>query len=387
MYQGSALHGRFLRGLAKSPDGTAVRACDGELTYAQLHDRTLSWAGTLLARTAGRPTAIGVLAGKGTDAYTGILAALYTGITMVPLQPVFSAARTAQMVEAAAVDALIADSGSAEALTALRAEGIDLPVVTLSEVEGALRPDPAHRLPRPLPVEDTDVAYVLFTSGSTGKPKGVPVTHANADYYFRLLDERYEFGPEDSFSQFFALNFDCAVFDLFCAWGCGGTLVSVTTRAMRDLPTFVRENGITVWFSTPSTITFARKLGGLHDLTGLRLSLFAGEAITCQDAASWSAAAPNATVENIYGPTELTITVTRHVWTETSRRIAVNGIVPIGQVHAGHDWLLLDADGAVTAAEGELCIAGPQLTAGYLDPAQDEGRFIDRGGVRFYRTG
>ncbi|WP_462188554.1 hypothetical protein [Frankia sp. CcWB2] len=37
--------------------------------------------------------------------------------------------------------------------------------------------------------------------------------------------------------------------------------------------------------------------------------------------------------------------------------------------------------------EGELCIAGPQLTPGYLDPADDRGRFFERDGRRWYRTG
>ncbi|GAA3094375.1 hypothetical protein GCM10017687_00950 [Streptomyces echinatus] len=45
-------------------------------------------------------------------------------------------------------------------------------------------------------------------------------------------------------------------------------------------------------------------------------------------------------------------------------------------------------DGApATGDEGELCVAGPQLTPGYLDPADDTGRFLERDGHRFYRTG
>ena len=64
-------------------------------------------------------------------------------------------------------------------------------------------------------------------------------------------------------------------------------------------------------------------------------------------------------------------------------RVAVNGVVPIGEVHAGHDYVLLDGDDA----EGELCIAGPQMTPGYLDPADERGRFLERDGKRFYRTG
>ncbi|NYS19658.1 AMP-binding protein [Streptomyces sp. SJ1-7] len=405
-----ALHHRFLRGLARSPYGTAVSAAGTTLTYRELHDQALTWAGSLLARLPAPPKAVGVLVGKGVEAYTGILACLYTGVTMVPLQPGFPALRTRQMIEAAGVEALIVDTASAPALERLRAEGVDLPVlmpgapgtgggpttspdstrdITPNTAQDTV-PDPASRLAEPRPVAADDVAYVLFTSGSTGRPKGVPVTHANTAHYFGLLDARYDFGPQDVFSQNFDLNFDCAMFDLFCAWGAGGTLLAVTPDAYLGLPAFVAEHGVTVWFSTPSAIALVRRTGGLAPgaMPSVRWSFFAGEAVTCQDAQDWQAAAPGAAVENLYGPTELTITVTRHRWSpEHSPRIAVAGVMPIGEVHAGHAWLLLGADGTPDGKEGELCVAGPQLTAGYLDAADDTGRFLERDGERFYRTG
>lgn len=65
----------------------------------------------------------------------------------------------------------------------------------------------------------------------------------------------------------------------------------------------------------------------------------------------------------------------------------MNGLVPIGSVHGGHDHILVAPDGQVAEAEGELCITGPQMTAGYLDPADDEGRFLPYDGRTWYRTG
>ncbi|WP_406092345.1 AMP-binding protein [Streptomyces sp. NBC_01013] len=388
-----ALYDRFLRGLALSPRGVAIRVGEDSLTYRELYDRALTWAGSLLAALPERPAAVGVLAGKGLDAYTGILACLFTGVPMVPLQPSFPVLRTLQMLEAAGVEALIVDGEATTALEKLRAEGVALPALlegATDHADGVIAPDPAARLARPHAVAPDDIAYVLFTSGSTGRPKGVPVTHANGAHYFGLLDERYDFGPHDVFSQNFDLNFDCAMFDLFCAWGAGGTLVAVPAGAYRDLPAFVAQQGITVWFSTPSVISLIRRTDQLADgaLATLRWSFFAGEAVTCQDVTDWQRAATGSVIENLYGPTELTITISRHRWSpETSPGIAVAGVVPIGPVHAGHEWMLLGAGGEPDPVEGELCVAGPQLTAGYLDPADDAGRFLDRDGVRYYRTG
>ncbi|WP_327066360.1 AMP-binding protein [Kitasatospora sp. NBC_01302] len=383
-----ALSGRFLRGLAKSADRPALLAGGVSLTYQELHERALLLAGSLLAHLPSRPAAIGVLAGKGPSAYASVLAGLYTGITMVPLQPAFPAARTRQMIEASGVGALIADDGSLPALVGLREEGVDLPVLFApgGQPQPAVPLAAGSALSAPVPVRGEDTAYVLFTSGSTGRPKGVPVTHANTHHYFGLLDERYDFGPEDVFSQNFDLNFDCAMFDLFCAWGAGGTLVVPPPQAYRDMPGFIADQGLTVWFSTPSAIALVRRMGGLGpaSMPSLRWSFFAGEALSCQDAGDWLAAAPESTLENLYGPTELTITVAAHRWAGED---ALNDMVPIGSVHGGHQVLLLDPSGEDSAVEGELCIAGPQLTAGYLDPGDDAGRFFDRGGRRYYRTG
>ncbi|QDY75209.1 AMP-binding protein [Streptomyces qinzhouensis] len=375
---GNGLHERFLRGLALSPGGTAVCVDGTSVTYEELHGLALRRAGALAALAGAGPQRVAVLADKGVSAYAGILAALYAGAAVVPLSPRFPAGRTRSMLEAAGVGAVVADGAGRAALAAA---GLDLPVLD----EGASAP----ALTAPVAVRPSDVAYVLFTSGSTGRPKGVPVTHGANLHYFRLLDERYDFGPGDVFSQYFGLNFDCAMFELFGAWGHGAVLQAVPPAAHRDLPAFVTERGMTVWFSVPGAIAFTRRMGGLAPgaMPTLRWSLFAGEALLCPDAADWQAAAPRSRVENLYGPTELTITVAGHRWSpKASARRAVNGVVPIGRLHAGHELLLLDGE-EESAVEGDLCVSGPQSTSGYLDAGDDAGRFFERHGRRWYRTG
>jgi amino acid adenylation domain-containing protein len=387
--RGGALYGRFLRGLDTSPTRTALRVGTDLLTYEEIHHRALLWAGSLLAATREPPAAVGVLAGKeGVDAYVAILAALYTGAAVVPLHPDFPRDRTRAMLAAAGVSALVGDGNAAE-----RVAG-DLPVLALGTggLELAAPVPVSHRdaLAEPRPVRPGDPAFVLFTSGSTGRPKGVPVSHGSTHHYFAHVDRHYDFGPEDIFSQTFDLNFDCAVFDLFAAWGAGASVHAVPAYAYRDLPEFVAERAMTVWFSTPSAIALVGRLGGLapEGMPTLRWSLFAGEALRQRDAERWQAAAPVSTVENIYGPTELTITITGHRWSPAdSPALCVNGLVPIGTVHTGHREVLLDHTDTATETEGELCIAGPQLTAGYLDPADGAGRFLERDGATWYRTG
>ena len=276
----------------------------------------------------------------------------------------------------------------------LEAAGIDFPHLVLP-VE---RPIPEAMAPltelggdSALPeILAEDFATILFTSGSTGRPKGVPVLHRNVDHYLRHVRDRYGFASDDVFSQTFDPTFDLAMFDMFAAWGAGGTLVSTPSTALVALGDFVTRNGITVWFSSPSAIALFRRTGRLAPgvLSTLRWSLFCGEPLLRQDATDWQSAAPNSTVENLYGPTELTISCSVHRWLPaTSPERCVNDIVPIGTMHAGLRYLLLDEEGRPATGTGELCVTGAQMFSGYLDPADDTGRFIEHAGARWYRTG
>src|SRR6185437_10387539 len=106
-------------------------------------------------------------------------------------------------------------------------------------------------------------------------------------------------------------------------------------------------------------------------------SLFAGEQLTLEQARCWQAAAPNSVLENIYGPTELTITCVgyRLPADPASWPVTSNGTVPIGQVYPHLEGMVTD--------DGELCIRGSQRFDGYLNPADNEGRFL----ADWYRTG
>ncbi len=374
------LHEWFGRGLALDPAATALRIGAKNFTYLRLHERALALAGDLVAMTGGRPRRVGLLAARSEQAYAGVLAAGYAGAAVVPLNPEFPAERTRRMIAAAGLDALIADARGLTVLPELADELGSAPVVT----EPVCPP-----LDRPRQVAPDDIAYILFTSGSTGRPKGVPVRHSNVHAYLRFVHARYAFGRDDVFSQTFDLTFDLAMFDLFTAWGCGGTLVCVPSAALAALQEFIGHHGITVWFSSPSVISLARRRGlAPGSLPSLRLSLFCGEPLLRHDAMDWQAAASRSRLENLYGPTELTISCTAYRWDPAAGHDpCVNDIVPIGTMHPGLRYLLLGADDRPDPVTGELCVTGTQLFPGYLDPADDLGRFTEHDGLRWYRTG
>nr|AEB33694.1 ATP-dependent adenylase [Streptomyces coeruleorubidus]AFK26598.1 meta-tyrosine adenylyltransferase [Streptomyces coeruleorubidus] len=382
---------RFLRGLELSPDGPAVRIGSDVVTYRQVHNTALHWAESLMAN--GSPGSVGVLAGKSRTSYVGLLAVLYAGATVVPLQPNFPAALTRRMIKVAGVDTLIADERGLEVLPEITDQETAVRVLDTGGFADRFPTIPVTSHPEisePVRVAPSDPAYILFTSGSTGTPKGVPISHGGFAHYFEQLDKRCDFRPDDVFAQTYDLNFDPGIHDVFAAWGAGAMMQAVPLSAYRDLPAYLAEHGVTVWHSTPSGIWMAREMGGLEKgaLPGLRWSFFGGEALRCQDVADWLAAAPGSKLENLYGPTEFSIGICWHRWSgEESERRGVNGTVPIGKVHDGNDFRLVTEQGEESSVEGELWITGPQMASGYLDPADDEGRFVDFAGRRWYRTG
>jgi len=244
-------------------------------------------------------------------------------------------------------------------------------------------------------VDPNGMAYLLFTSGSTGEPKGVMVAHRNVTHFVDCMVERYGITEHDRFSQTFDLTFDLSAFDMFVAWA-RGACVCVPTAGQKMLPgKYLSDAGITVWFSVPSTAVLMSKLRMLKPgkYGQLRWSLFCGEALPIEITQKWAEAAPNSVVENLYGPTELTIACTLYRW-DPARSPAESelGVVPIGEPYPGMRVLVADEGlREVPPGEtGELLMTGPQLSLGYYrDPERTAKAFVVPDGKAevYYRTG
>jgi amino acid adenylation domain-containing protein len=255
-----------------------------------------------------------------------------------------------------------------------------------------LQPSSAWKEP---PFETDSLAYLLFTSGSTGTPKGVAVAQRNVLCFVDYMVERYRVSEEDRLSQMFDMTFDLSAFDMFVAWERGACVCCPSQKELIKPDSYIRNNNLTIWFSVPSTAVFMKQLGLLKPgrYPELRLSLFCGEPLPVSSIQAWSAAAPNSVVENLYGPTELTIACTLYRWdAQRSPAEAEMGIVPIGYPYPGMNYLLVDETLHEVAAgeEGELLMSGPQMSLGYWNDAKktSEAFLIPPGQTQiYYRTG
>ena len=405
-----SLRDGFLRAAATMPDRPALEVAGETLTYARLHDLAAGLAATLeRERPASDPPLTAVFGARSVTAFAGVLGALLRGHGYVPLNPKFPADRTRVMLERSGCEAMIVDAAAAEQLDAVL-DGVERSLVIvlpdLADVSALAARWPRHAFVAagslaasegftPKPVDPSAIAYLLFTSGSTGTPKGVMVAHRNVLAFLDVMAERYGITADDRFSQTFDMTFDLSVFDLFLAWERGACVCCPPENALMTPGRFIRDAGLTVWFSVPSTAVFMRKLKMLKpgSYPTLRWSLFCGEPLPAESARAFAGAAPNSIVENLYGPTELTIACTLYRWdNERSPAESALGVVPIGAPYPGMTAIVVGEDLREVAPgeDGELLLTGPQVTLGYWqDPEKTAAAFVVPPGrdETFYRTG
>ena len=238
-----------------------------------------------------------------------------------------------------------------------------------------------------------DGAYLLFTSGSTGEPKGVRISRDNLLGYVSAFCERNKADENGKIAQMNDLTFDLSVHSAFLSFLKGGCLyVPSKTDKLNPLP-FINRHGINHTLLVPSVITMMKKMRVLKSgaMPSLEYSVFAGEALPFEDARLFSSAAPNAKIENIYGPTEATVACTYFEFKrDAEEKSEYCGSVPIGAPNIAMEAAILDENGKPVSlgSVGELAISGRQLAKGYLnDKEQTDKKFIKKDGKTYYMTG
>ena len=404
-----AMFAGFLRSESRFGDRPALEVGGETFTYAQLGSRARRLAATLAAATpAGGSRLVAVFASRSVTAFAGILGALLAGRGYVALNRRFPPERTRLMLERCDTRALIVDRDSAAQLDAVLPGLAPMLLVfpehdDVSEFSARF---PAHTAVSAAelapaeawqanPVNAEDTAYLIFTSGSTGTPKAVMVPHRAVRRYIDVGTEQWQLTEQDRCSQMYEMTFDASVSDMFIAWESGACVCCPSQQELVIPQRFIIDHELTIFDAVPSTGLLMKRLGMLKpgSYPSLRLVLVGGEAFPAELASAWAAAAPNAVVENSYGPTEATVACAAYRWDpERSPAECELGVVPIGWFNSGTTWLVLDADGSEVAPgeDGALFLAGEQVATGYWrDPEGTRAAFSILPGRNevHYRTG
>ncbi len=354
-----------------APTRLAHLSAGRTLTYAELLTRSDALAARLSRTLPDDHSPVVVLGHKEPEMLIAFLGAVKSGHPYIPIDTSIPSQR---------VERILATSGAPLTLTPARV------------AECTAEPAPASATWRP--VEWNDPYYIIFTSGSTGEPKGGVITlECLTSFVEWMLAEQPLMELGETFLNQAPFSFDLSVMDLYLSLATGGTLFSITAEQIanpKQLYQAFAASGVTSWVSTPSfaQMCLVEKTFQAAMLPRVRRFLFCGETLSPQVAAQLLDRFPDAQVWNTYGPTEATCCTTS---LNVERAVLARYTpLPVGYPKPGTRVLILDEEGREVASgtHGEIVIAGPNVSTGYLGrPDLNARAFFRWEEMRAYRTG
>jgi amino acid adenylation domain-containing protein len=393
------LHQLLSETASRLPNKEAVRFQGQGLSYAQLDRLTNQVARTLRTVGVQRGDRVGIYVNKSLASVISIFGILKAGGVYVPLDPNAPVKRLAFITRNCDIQVLLTSGEKLAQLSHLFSEGMPLETVVLVEDQG--REDTA--LPgsirvinwaqvgkqedepiQPAGTIETDLAYILYTSGSTGDPKGVMISHRTIFTFIKWCYDTFQISPEDRVTSHAPLHFDLSTFDIFVTLKAGATIILVPERLSVfpvNLVQLLQDERITVTYMVPSILSMMVNYGKLddHDLSNLRLVLFAGEVFPIKYLRNLVASIPQADYYNLYGPTE-TNACTYYKVQPKDLDPSRTQPVPIGIACENMEVFAVGDQGHLVTQpgfEGELWVRGSCVAQGYWgDPEKTAQGFV-----------
>ncbi|NMO04153.1 amino acid adenylation domain-containing protein [Gordonia sp. TBRC 11910] len=377
----------FARQADSTPDAVALNDGHDVLTYRELHERALRLAALLGEHGVGAEDFVAICLPRSATSIVSILGILAAGAAYVPVDPTLPDARMESILRQTNPAAALVAAGGPRAVISACVSGaavLDLDDPALrTRLRAGVPARPAKRAP-------AQAAYAIFTSGSTGEPKGVVNHDAALASYFAdhrarvYAPARARLGRPLTIAHAWSLSFDASWQPLVGLLD-GHAVHLFDDEAVRDTQCLVEgiaAQQIDMIDTTPSMFRQLAHAGLVDGYSGhadergpLSVLALGGEAI---DVDLWDQlrGLHDVAVHNCYGPTEATVEA---VVADVTGADAASTTPTIGRPTAGMTAYVLDSrlrpvpDGVV----GELCLAGPQLTRGYLGrPRETAHRFV-----------
>ncbi|MDT7041547.1 amino acid adenylation domain-containing protein [Candidatus Nitronereus thalassa] len=395
------LHQLLQNSARRFPDKEAVRFQGATLTYQEVDQVTNKVAQTLLDLGVRRGDRVGIFVSKSLASIIATFGVLKSGAVYVPIDPSAPAQRLSYILNNCGIkillstpeklkniEEIVADSHSLQSviLMANCKQGKEIPLKGILQIiPWSVVQSKSDRQVMCTESIDGDLAYILYTSGSTGHPKGVMVSHRAIFTFLNWCYEKFSITENDRIPFHAPLHFDLSTFEIFVTIMAGGTIIIVPENLSVfpvQLVELLESEKITVVYLVPSILSMMVNYGELdtHDLTRVRMVLFAGEVFPIKYLRKLTEKLTRAEFYNLYGPTETNVCTYykvqgRDVYPDQRRPL------PIGIACENIEVFAVNDDGQKVTKpgeRGELWVRGACLAHGYWgDLEKTTQRFIN----------
>ncbi|MEH6996135.1 long-chain-fatty-acid--CoA ligase [Neobacillus drentensis] len=375
------LSGNLKNSAEKYPDRFVYTFLDRSVTYQELDAMVDIVASGLYENGIGKGDRVALLLGNCPEfviAYYGILR---TGASVVPINPIFTSREIEYILSNSKAKVVIANQGLSPILSSLENKLEDLQMTFYTESINTFYSweQLLHSMKNDFvspPIDENDLAVVLYTSGTTGNPKGAMLSHRN------MASNAESFGEFFGFTKDDRIIATLPMFHVFCMTVCintpirSGAHILITPKfdPAEVVKTIVREKA-TLFAGVPTMYSFMMQLPNAtaDNFSSIRACFSGGASLPVEllnrfqekykvdilEGYGLSETAPVTVFSPLNGirkPGSIGVNIPN----VTNKVVNPNGIeVPIGEI-------------------GELVVQGPNVMLGYLEmPEATKAAFKD----------
>nr|WP_144695837.1 non-ribosomal peptide synthetase [Chitinophaga vietnamensis] len=370
------------------PEQAAVQFKGESRSYRRLQQDAQAVAALLQSKGIGRGDVVALICERSAHMIAGMLGILQSGAAYLPIDADFPDERIQYILQDSNAKFILSTQQVLDEKQACF-QSEQHRIALLDSIPG----DAAQNIQVATTAEDT--AYIIYTSGSTGRPKGIMVTQGGVSNFVLAYKTVFKkaFSTTDRVLALANISFDASIAEIFVALSSGATLVVLDKERLFDaakLAAFLHQEQITYAYVPP--VLLKDLYDKLRPLQGLALQrMFVGvEPIKDTLLYDYCQLIPGIDIINAYGPTETTVissVLSYEPLPPTGENVSIGKPIPNYKVYILDNALQVLPAGV----PGEICIAGPGVTKGYLNnEALTASKFIDSPfdpGQRMYLSG